>query len=88
MAPAIGKVEAALAPPRSGSRGGAWTKGDQQRQLVDGALCSVTSRAIPVRPDDNTPLSELRRNAVAAVAVFVVVGLGAFAFVALLDWFD
>lgn len=38
--------------------------------------------------DDNTPLAELRRNAVAAAVVFVVVGLGAFAFVALVDWFD
>ena len=51
------------------------------RHLVDGAPLSVTSRAIPVRPDDNTPLSELRRNVVA-------VGLGAFATVALLDWIN
>jgi hypothetical protein len=36
--------------------------------------------------DDNTPLRELRRNVVAAVAVFVVV-LGAFGVVALLQWF-
>jgi hypothetical protein len=42
-----------------------------------------------MRPsDDATPLSELRRNFVAALAVFVVVGLGAVATVALLDWIN
>jgi hypothetical protein len=33
----------------------------------------------------DTPLSELRANIVAAAAVFVFVGFGAFAVVALLD---
>jgi hypothetical protein len=38
------------------------------------------------RSDDRTTLGELRRNFVAAFAVFVVVGFGAFVVVALLDW--
>jgi hypothetical protein len=38
--------------------------------------------------DDHTPLSELRRNVIAAAVVFVVVGLGAFAFMALVNLFD
>jgi hypothetical protein len=38
--------------------------------------------------DDSTPLAGLRRNFVAALAVFVVVGLGAFATMALLDWIN
>jgi hypothetical protein len=38
--------------------------------------------------DDPTPLSELRRNAIAAFAVFVAVGIGAVATVALLDWIN
>jgi cytochrome b len=36
--------------------------------------------------DDTTPLRELRRNVVAAVAVFVAVGIGAVAFVTFFDW--
>jgi hypothetical protein len=40
------------------------------------------------RSDDNTPLAELRRNVVAALAVFLVVGLGALVFVTLLELFD
>jgi hypothetical protein len=40
-----------------------------------------------MRPsDDATPLAELRRNFVAALAVLGVVSLGAFAVVTLLDW--
>jgi hypothetical protein len=35
--------------------------------------------------DDTTPLSELRRNALAALMVLVVVGCGALLFVSLLD---
>jgi hypothetical protein len=35
---------------------------------------------------DRTTLRELRRNAIAAVAVFVVVGFGALAAVVLMDW--
>jgi hypothetical protein len=40
-----------------------------------------------MRPSDDMTLRELRRNAIAAFVVFVVVGLGAFAFMALVDWF-
>jgi hypothetical protein len=35
--------------------------------------------------DDTTPLSELRRNALAALTVLVAIGLGALLFVALMD---
>jgi hypothetical protein len=37
--------------------------------------------------EDTTPLRELRRNAIAAFAVFTVVGFGAFCVVAFLNWF-
>jgi hypothetical protein len=40
------------------------------------------------RFDDATPLSELRRNFVAALAVLSVVGLGAVATVTLLQWIN
>jgi hypothetical protein len=41
-----------------------------------------------MRPsDDTTPLAELRRNAIAALVVLGVVGIGAFAFMALRDLF-
>jgi hypothetical protein len=39
------------------------------------------------RFEDTTPLAELRKNFLAALAVFVVVGLGAFAYVALINAF-
>jgi hypothetical protein len=40
-----------------------------------------------MRPsDDATPLAELRRNFVAALAVLSVVSVGAFVVAALLDW--
>ena len=40
------------------------------------------------RSDDRTPLVELKRNFLAALAVLGVVGIGAVAFVTLLDWLD
>jgi hypothetical protein len=36
--------------------------------------------------DDTTPISELRRNAITALTVLVVVGLGALLVVSLLDY--
>jgi hypothetical protein len=55
-----------------------------QRRL-GGVPCFIGSGVIVVRPsEDTTPLSELWRNVVAAAAVFVVVGLGAFVY---MNWF-
>jgi hypothetical protein len=36
---------------------------------------------------DRTPLRELRRNAIAGAAVLIVVGFGALAVMAAMDWF-
>jgi hypothetical protein len=40
---------------------------------------------VPRSDHDTTPLAELRRNVVATVVMFLVVGIGAFAVVALRD---
>jgi hypothetical protein len=42
---------------------------------------------MPISADDRTPLAELRKNFVAALAVLIVVGFGALCVVILSSWF-